>query len=294
MIDKYLQEYSDYLLIQRGYSPNTVKAYLFDLTHFFSHLTLSDTPTVTTVTKQAIRGYLASLSIIHNGHPANMIVTRARKLASIKSFCGYLSKEGIIPLDPANEIDVPHIPEKEPCYLTKLEYQRLLRTVQKHAQPSNLARDYAMISLLLSSGIRVSELTSLTLPNLNLVNHTIKIKRKGNREQTLPISTRTTIAISNYLPKRRGQNHILFTTRTGSLFGSSSVYYLVKKYLVKAKIIKDKFGPHLLRHTCLTALIANNVNPAVVQSIAGHRSFDTTRKYVHINDQQLRRAVEKI
>lgn len=294
MIDTHLQEYQDYLLIQRGFSPNTVKAYLFDLNSFFSYLALSSPPTLTSVTKQAIRGYLASLSITKGNKPANMIVTRARKLASIRSFCGYLTKEKIVATDPSLELDVPHIPEKEPCYLTRPEYKRLLRVVQNKGKSSVVTRDYALIGLLLSTGIRVSELTGLTLPNLDLMTKTIKVTRKGNREQTIPICDWVAQAIANYLPIRRVNSSSLFTTRTGRPFGTRSVYYVVSKYLKLARITKDKSGAHLLRHTCLTNLIAKNVNPAVVQAIAGHRSFDTTKRYIHISDQQLRMAIAKI
>ena len=198
-------------------------------------------------------------------------------------------------LDPAENIDLPQLPTKEPSYLNEQEYKKLIDTIEKNASPFFKLRDLAIISLFVGTGIRVSELVGLHINDVDLLNKEIKVKRKRNKEQTIPFSENVKDRLSEYLKTRpKTQEPYLFVSKIRRGLKQNSVYSIVKKYLLKAGIEKSKQGPHVLRHTCFTLLLRKDVHPVVIQHLAGHSSFDTTRRYLHLNNKQVRDAVDKL
>lgn len=295
-LSHYLKEFSDYLLVQRGFSVNTINGYNFDLGKFNLYLTQNDYSTnIDQIQDRHVYSYLAYLSNPNDGKKSNTLVSRTRKLYSIRSFFRYLRRRQFITSNPTEFIELPRLPQKEPDYLTPNEYHRLIETVKKTASPYFYRRDLAIIIVLISTGIRVSELIGLKVVNLDFEQQTIKVRRKGNKEQTIPLNTSSLEALRAYLDTRPlSDNLCVFLSKNKQAVRANSVYCLTKKYLKRARIIKSKQGPHLLRHTCFTTLIQKNVNPVVIQQLAGHNSFDTTRRYLHLNNNQIKEAVNKI
>jgi len=295
-MESYIDQFTEYLEIQRGASPRTIIAYRFDLIKFKSFLVENKLSTdIRKISKANVRSYLSYLSNPNLGHKSNTIVTRARKLSSIKSFFNFLYREEIIKKNAIELIDLPSLPKKEPDYLSIKEYQKLLKTIKKTATKYFLVRDIAIFSLFISTGIRVSELTSLKQSDLDLKGKTIKIHRKGNKEQTIPLNVEMTKILTKLVTKTSSnENDRIFLSKNKTGIKANTVYELVKKYLERSGIEKSKHGPHILRHTCFTALLSKNVNPVVIQTLAGHASFDTTRRYLHLNDDQIKDAVQKI
>lgn len=279
-----IQHYLSYLRTERNLSPLTVKLYSHDLNRLSG--AFND---VRGITRQDIRDYIAELA--DNNSP----VTRSRKLSCFKSFFKFLTRESIINLNPAEGIEMPKLPQKEPNFLSEEEYLGLLEAVSRYSTPFYKERDMAIICLFLGAGLRVSELVSLKTDNIDLRNQLIKIHRKGDKEQILPINSMVSDSLKKYLKIRPNVDYYTcFISKRGGPIKANSVYHLVKKYLLLADINKDKMGCHILRHTFCTALLNKGVNLVAIQELAGHKNLETTRKYLHINANDLRNAVNQI
>ncbi len=288
-----ISEFESYLLIQKGYSKLTVDAYRNDLMRFNNYLHVNRLGSqVELVDTQQIYDFLSYLALPNDNNKPNSAITRARKLASIRTFFNYLVKFQKVKVNPCSVIEVPTVAQKEPEYLSESEYLKLLKIIEEQATPFYKERDLAMITLFLCTGIRVSELTGLTLSNLNFEQSHIKVRRKGNKEQTIPLNLVAKTSIKKYLEVRPNCSYDnLFISRKRLPVKPNTVFYIVQKYLLMAGIKKSKHGPHVLRHTCFTSLLSKNVNPVIIQQLAGHNSFDTTRRYLHLNNKQVREAV---
>jgi integrase/recombinase XerD len=291
-----ISQFQNYMIVQRGFSPLTIKAYSSDLEKFEEFLNKRELQsTIENIRTQDIVSYLSYLTYPDDNKKPNLVISRARKLSSINSFFTFLRKNKVIEVSPTTDIDLPKLPQTEPDYLTINEYQKLLATINKIASPFFKLRDLSIVSLFISTGIRVSELVNLRLRDLDLEERTIKVKRKGNKNQTIPLNKNVSNLIDKYLKVRpETDNNQLFISKKRNGVKSNTVYCLVSKYLKLSGIQKGKKGPHLLRHTCFTTLLSKNVNPVVIQQLAGHVNFNTTKKYLHLNSTQIREAVTKI
>jgi integrase/recombinase XerD len=291
-----ISQFQNYMIVQRGFSPLTVKAYKSDLEKFEEFLNKRELQsTIENIRTQDVVSYLSYLTYPDDNKKPNQVISRARKLASIRSFFTFLRKSKVIEVSPTTDIDLPKLPQTEPDYLTINEYQKLLAKINEIASPFFKLRDLSIISLFISTGIRVSELVNLRLRDLDLEERTIKVRRKGNKNQTIPLNKDISDLIGKYLKVRpETKSNQLFISKKRNGVKSNTVYCLVSKYLKLSGIQKGKKGPHLLRHTCFTTLLSKNVNPVVIQQLAGHVNFNTTKKYLHLNSTQIREAVTKI
>lgn len=291
-----ISNFQDYLTIQRGCSIGTVQSYSRDLRMFNNYLEDKNwSNDVSQIQEREIISFLAYLSNPDSNKKPNSVITRARKLSSIRSFFTFLRKRKYIDQNPSEDIELPSLPELEPEYLKIDEYQKLLRTIRVFASPFYRDRDLAIFSLFLATGIRVSELVGLKLKDVDLKSQQIKVRRKGNKEQSLPLNDEVTKILKKYLAHRPDvESDSLFISKKKGGIQANTLHHLSKKYLKKADIKKRRNGLHLYRHTFLSTLLANDVNPVLLQELAGHRSFETTRRYLHINNQQTQNAVAKI
>jgi integrase/recombinase XerC len=267
-------------------APKTIKLYskdLFKLSGFFID------PKTTGIVRQDIRDYIAGLV------DTNLPITRARKLSCFKSFFRFLTRENIINANPTDGIEMPKLPQKEPNFLSEGEYKQLIEAVKRYATPFYKERDLSIIYLFLGAGLRVSELIGIKINDINFKDQLIKIHRKGNKEQVMPINSLVSTFLKKYSTNRPKVNYdSFFISRKGRPLQANSVYHLVKKYLLLADIHKDKMGCHILRHTFCTQLLNRGVNLIAIQELAGHKNLETTRKYLHINSIDLRNAVNQI
>ncbi|OGY45761.1 MAG: hypothetical protein A3A24_01925 [Candidatus Buchananbacteria bacterium RIFCSPLOWO2_01_FULL_46_12] len=290
-MNQLIAQFLHYLRAERFFSPRTIFAYQHDLGKFVEFLESTNKTDIIHITKEDVRHFLSGCA------ETNGAVTIARKLSSIKSFFKYLGREGIIDANPVSDIEAPKLPEKEPSYLTVTEYQDLIAAVKFKATPYYLSRDLAIVILLLGTGIRLSELVGLTLDRVNLDRNdrNIKVKGKGNKERIIPLTIEVAGILGQYLKQRPdvSSNH-LFISRLGSGLRARSVYGLVKKYLKAANITKDRVAVHSLRHTFGASLLNSGANLVVIQELLGHKKLETTRRYLHINNIDLRNAVEKL
>jgi len=281
-----------YLEVEKGCSPGTIRAYCLDLEKgLFPFVRQRDRFETAEITRDDIRAYLDYLTF----ERGNSSAARARKLAAIKSFFNYLVENEALEVNPAASIRSPKIPEKEPEYLTEEECIRLLETIAQKAKPRVRERDKAMAVLFLHTGLRVSELTNLKLVNVDLDQGQIKITRKGNKEQYLHLNGETVSMLARYLAKRpEAQNGKFFVGTCGGNLDRTHVYGVVRRYLKLAGINKSKRGPHLLRHTFCTRLHQKGVDPFIIKDLAGHKSLNTTMRYIKIENKEQAEAIDRL
>ncbi|MBA7656652.1 Tyrosine recombinase XerD [subsurface metagenome] len=291
-MEKSLDRFLHYLHLERGLAWNTITAYRLDIERgLIPFLHQRSKFEVAEVTRDDIRAHLGYLAATRG----NCGATRARKLAAVKSFFNYLAENEGLEANPAASIRSPRIPQKEPVYLTDGESVRLLQTIAGRAGRQTRERDLAMVLLLLHAGLRVSELVNLKLANVDLEAQQIKITRKGNREQYLHLNGETVKALANYLASRPpAGNGNLWVADRGGCPKRAYIYELVRNYLELAGIHKEKRGPHLLRHTFCTRLHQKGVAPFTIKELAGHRQFNTTMRYIKIEDKEQSEAVDRL
>lgn len=286
-----ITQFLHYLEVERAFSPRTIEAYEYDLNKFVEFLESTKRADISRISKEDVRHFLSQRA------KTNGAVTRARKLSSIKSFFKYLGREGIIAANPVSDIEAPKLPEREPSYLTEFEYQNLIAAVKFKATPYYLSRDLAIVFLLLGTGIRLSELVGLTLDRVNLdgADKSIKVRGKGNRERSIPLTNEVVGILGNYLKQRPDvESNNLFISRFGDELRSRSVYGLIKKYIEAAKIKKNKVAVHSLRHTFGASMLKSGANIFTIQKLLGHKQLETTGRYLHIDNVDLRNAVDKL
>jgi len=287
-----IERFLRYLRIEKGSSVTTVEAYRLDIEKgLMPFLHQRDKFEIEEVTKDDVRAYLDYAATTKG----NSSTTRARKLAAIKSFFNYLVENEGLEANPAASIRSPRIPEKEPVYLSDEECIRLVTTIARKAKPRIRERDLAMVILFLHTGVRVSELTNLESLNVDLERSQIKITRKGNKEQYLHLNGETVSTLARYLAKRpQAQNGRFFVGTNGGTLNRSYVYGLIRRYLKLADIEKGKRGPHILRHTFCTRLHQKGVAPFTIRDLAGHKSLNTTMRYIRIENKEQAEAVDRL
>ena len=277
----------------RAFSPKTVEAYTYDLVQFCAFLgeKLGIDWKIENIDQNSIKMYIE-----HLADKGNAPITRGRKLASLKSLFGYLLSQGIIKSDPTSQIRMPKRCDKESSYLSEEEYKRLLKAVKDNASRYYIERDTAIVTMLIGTGLRLTELVELNAGDVAFTNSTIKVILKGRNERILPVSDSVMIVIRRYLKTREGAEPSapLFLSNRVRRIDTSSVQYLVKKYLQQAHIEKDRLSPHMLRHSFAVALLKQGENVFTVQQLLSHRNIRTTEKYLHLNNEDLKTAVNKI
>lgn len=271
-------------LTGRNISPHTITAYQSDLRQFVLWIADFDISVIRPdqVTRYHISEYLSFLA--GKGLTG---VTRARKLASIREFFKYLSDNGAIPSSPAASITMPKKEKKSRVYLRPDEYSRLLS-----AAGSN-PRDFCILQLFLQTGMRVNELVSLTLEDIDLAARAITIHGKGNKERVIDLEKKAIQALKNYRNYRpQVLDPHVFLNYEGQGISDRGVKKLIEKYRALAGIEK-KFSCHSLRHTFATYKAEKGVSPFQLQQWLGHTSVTTSQIYVHMSREYAKRAMEQ-
>ncbi len=218
--------------------------------------------------------------------------TSARFLSSLKRFYTLLAREGLIDADPTALVQAPKAGRPLPVSLSEVQIEKLLQAPDLES-PEGI-RDKAMLELTYSSGLRVSELISLTLPQLNRTAGVLRVNGKGNKERLLPVGDIALDFLEQYLQwgrdellKRQVGCEQVFVTRRGTGLTRQAFWYRVKKYAQLAGI-KQELSPHTLRHAFATHLVNNDADLRVVQLLLGHSSISTTQIYTHVATERLK------
>jgi len=269
-----------YLEIEKGYSSKTIKEYSYDLNMFRRYTDKN----LDSVISWDIRRFLKYLK--QDREYSNTSVHR--KICSIRSFYRFLEKERLIESNPASIIETPKVPKSLPKTISIDEVKLLINA-------ATTLRDRVVLLLLYSSGLRVSELASLTLKDLLLDENVIKvIKGKGSKDRIVPLSSNVSRVLCEYIDQTKDfrKNETVFLNKYGTGLTPRSIQRIVKKCKEKAGI-KKKVTPHVLRHAFATHLIEGGVDIRVIQELLGHSSLATTQIYTHVSLTHLKKEYNK-
>ena len=318
MIDRnnnpdYLNSFLDYSITILNKSPNSIKEYNYDIAMFlkymkirfkltnetdFSNITISDIPIseIRKIKLEDIHSFLSYLATTLKSKPA----TRARKVSTIRIFFKYLSqKEKLIDINPAQNLETPKKEKRMPKYLSLDESKKLLE-VTSEDDNKNSKRDYAIITIFLNCGIRLSELININLKDISFSECKLNVIGKGNKERTIYLNKACMNSIDDYIKNSRPKEGIkydskdaLFLSERKERISNRTVQYIVKKELQKAGLDTTKYSVHKLRHTAATLMYQyGNIDIRALQELLGHESISTTEIYTHVENQQIRNAVE--
>ncbi len=290
-LDVLVDQYLNYLLIEKGLSKKTIESYSSDLTRYLKFLKTRKIRTISKADTPAILKHLISLRNAGLGARS-----RARHLVTIRGFYKFLIEEKVIDNDPTRVIDLPKSGLRLPDVLSIEEVKRLLNTPDIN-KPKG-ARDAAMIELLYAAGLRVSELINLKLQDVNLEACFVRVFGKGSKERVVPIGLYAKEKIDYYIKTFRPKllknvaSPYLFAARAGKPMTRQGFWKLIKKYGQKAGIAR-KIKPHSLRHSFASHLLEGGADLRSVQIMLGHVDISTTQIYTHVAREHLKKIHEK-
>lgn len=278
-----LSGYNYYLKVERGLSPNTVKAYTADIEGFYEFLRHRG-ETLRDASSSDISDYIISVSDYLSKR------SQARLLSSLNSFFDYLVSEGERKDNPSSAVDSPKLGKYLPVVLSVEEVRAILK-----AAPNE--RDRAILEVLYGCGLRVSEVCSLKISEVYLKDMFVKVMGKGSKERLVPMAPSTASAIMDYLSVRpesdAGCEDVLFLNRFGRALSRVAVFKMVKSVALVAGVDKN-LSPHTFRHSFATHLVENGADLRVVQEMLGHESILTTEIYTHVDSTTWQREIKEI
>ncbi len=282
-LNKILSKYFDYLE-SKSLSDNTVKNYFRDLIDYFIYLKLNDLSPTKSIEPKHIRKMLSFL--IDKGFSK---VSISRKISAIKSYITFLEKFNYSKNNYSELISIPKKSKSLPKVMTKKEVSQLIKHVEMNTK-KNL-RDDALIELLYSTGLRVSEVANLKLKDINLKKSEIKILGKGNKERIVIFNNKSKEKIISYLKNDKRyisiKTEALFQNKFKEALSTRSIQRILKKYL-NFSGINSKYSTHTLRHTFATHLLEGGADIKVIQQLMGHSSPETTKIYTHVSSSTLK------
>jgi integrase/recombinase XerC len=283
-----IRSFADYLEIERAVSPHTLSAYCCDLQQLLVFVQRERGPAIVAneVDHLLLRRFLAGLS---KGTKKSSI---GRKLAAVRSFFRFLQRRGIIEKNPAELIATPKKEKLLPFHLDIDQVTTLVeapQTDQKYA-----LRDRAILELLYSSGLRVSELTGLNIGELDLEAGMVRVTGKGSKQRIVPVGSRALEAVQAYMELRSAdaEKSALFLNTRGGRINRRSVTRIVDLHVARIAAFK-RISPHTLRHTFATHMLEGGADLRVIQELLGHASLSTTQKYTHVSIDRLMEVYDK-
>lgn len=280
----YLERFEEYLRFERGLSSMTAAAYASDLAQFVTFLEGRGFDSPAEVDPGQLREFVYHLK--QSGRAASSI---RRKLSAVRGYFGFLQAEGIIESDPSELLEGPKTGRRLPNILTPVEIERLLAAPEGDS-PLEI-RDWAMLELMYATGVRISEIVSLRLRDLDLDERLVRVRGKGAKERIVPFGRAALEALGKYLQDARptlsrasqkGGEGVLFLARRGRPLTRKGAWDVVRRHVAAAGIRK-RVTPHTLRHTFATHLLQGGADIAAVQEMLGHADISTTQIYTHLD-----------
>lgn len=280
--------YVRYLRLERNLSPNTIEAYRNDLAHLEAFM-MRNNLRLENVTLEQLHTFAASL------HEYGITPrSQARVLSGVRSFFRFLVLDGVVESDPTELLEWPSLPEHLPVVLTLEEIDRIEDSID--LSKAEGARNRAIIEVLFSCGLRVSELVNMKLSNLYLEDRVLLVRGKGNKERLVPVSNKAITDLKrwffdrNLMKIKPGEDDYVFLNRRGAHLTRTMILIMVKRQAEEAGI-KKTISPHTFRHSFATALLQGGADLRSIQAMLGHEKIDTTLVYTHISNEQLRKAI---
>ncbi len=283
-----VKQYVRYLKLERNYSPNTLEAYQHDLLHLQNYC-LTEGKALLDISLDDLQHFAATLHEVGIG-PSS----QARILSGIRSFYRFLLLDGFIENDPTELLESPHLGEHLPEVLSTAEIDQIEASIDLSKWEGH--RNRAIIEVLFSCGLRVSELVTLKLSDLFLDEGYVRIFGKGSKERLVPISNRAIHELNlwfddrNHMKIKPGEEDYVFLNRRGAHLTRVMIFIMLRQQAELAGI-KKVISPHTLRHSFATALLEGGADLRVIQALLGHESIGTTEIYTHIDTTALREAI---
>ncbi|MBU4305796.1 MAG: site-specific tyrosine recombinase XerD [Candidatus Omnitrophica bacterium] len=290
-MQKLVDEFLDYLTLERGLSPNTTAAYRRDLKKFFLFYGDKSREQSLSPARDDVLSYIYRLK--DNGLKATSI---SRNIVTLKVFYRYLVSRQYIQQDPMELLESPKLWKYLPEFLSIDEVERLLKVIR--GKKVKHVRDRACFELMYATGMRVSELVNLKVGDIDLKLSILKCMGKGQKERIIPIGRLAKEAVSEYINTARGRfirqtdPQYLFLSKNGARISRQMIWKLIRHYTLLAGITKH-ISPHTLRHSFATHLLEKGADLRVVQELLGHSNISTTQIYTHVNKERLKSIHEK-
>ena len=272
----YIEQFKNYLLIDKKYSSNTILSYENDLHNFLKFIKKD----LKKVKKKDILNFLEDYT--------NKMNTRsvAHALTVLRSFYGYLEQQNIIELNPTDKIELPKLRKTLPTVLNTNDIDNLMDI---DLNTNKNYRDKAMLELMYASGLRISELLNVKMSDIDLINATVLVNGKGSKERIIPIGDYAIYYVNLYIKEARNNllhnkvNDYLFLNNRGEKISRQAFFKTIKE-LAKIKGINVNFSPHTLRHSFATHMLENGADLRSIQTLLGHSNISTTQIYTHVSN----------
>lgn len=282
-----IDEFLNFLSVERGLSANTKTAYQTDLKKFAAYLNEKKISDIQKVTRKDITHFLMDEK--EKGIGSRSI---GRRLVAIKTFFRFLVNERLVQEDITGTLDSPRLWKTLPGVMSVAEVEKLLKAPDL-TDPLGI-RDRAMMELLYASGLRVSELVGVKADNVNLKGGFVRSLGKGSKERIVPLGKKASEWIEKYIHRVRskwnhsGDSPYLFLTERGKNLTRQEFWYRLRKYAQEARI-KKKISPHTLRHSFATHMLSNGADLRFVQEMLGHADISTTQIYTHVDSDRMKK-----
>ena len=290
-----VEQFLNYTTVERGLSPNTLAAYRNDLTQFVEFLQSRDSSLQSHGSWKRIGTEVLTAFVLDLHERGYSDKTKTRKVASAKAFFGFLLEEGVVDKNPMEDFSSPGAGESLPETLSVEEVEALL-SVGEGDTPMSL-RDRAIIEVMYATGVRVSELVSLDIDDVDLDESFVRCMGKGSKERIIPLHDEAVGTVSEYLEDGRpslagdAAGRALFVSRKGGRLTRQALW-LILKGRAQAAGIERKITPHTLRHSFATHLLIGGAPLRHVQELLGHASITTTQVYTHLTSEHVRTQYE--
>ena len=288
-VDELLEAYQRFLVAERNLSPYTLRNYRSDLADFVRFMAQTEKVDPLAVNRQSFRRYLGDL--MERGVASASV---SRKVSTIKGFFRFLHREGKLPANPLALVSPPKREKRLPHVLQREDLVTLIEAADE-TTPGGL-RNRAILELMYAAGIRLSEVAGLDAENLDLAEHTVRVRGKGNKERIVLIGQPAAQALARYLAE--GRPHLadkptsaLFLNRDGGRLSGRSIQKIVRTHALRAGL-DAHVHPHLLRHSFATHLLDGGAELRVVQELLGHSTPVTTQIYTHVTEERQRETME--
>nr|WP_297163430.1 site-specific tyrosine recombinase XerD [uncultured Dysgonomonas sp.] len=283
-----VSRYKSYLLLEKALSPNSIAAYLDDLTKLLQYFETENLK-LQQIHLEDLQQFVTQLYDL--GINARSV---ARILSGVRSFFNFLILDGYIQNDPTELLETPKIGLKLPVVLSLQEIENIISIIDLSTKEGQ--RNRAIIEMLYSCGLRISELTNLKFSDLFLDDGFIRVEGKGSKQRLVPISHTAIKEIGNYLLDRKlidvkkGSEDIVFLSKRGTAISRIMVFHFIKQYADQAGI-KKNISPHTFRHSFATHLLEGGANIRAIQQMLGHEKITTTEIYTHLDREYLRQEI---
>ncbi len=292
-----VKSFINYLTVEKGFSGNTTEAYGNDLNQLIEFAGEEAArrgvmPSWESFSRQEMLRYMLNLK-----ERKYATTTQVRKIAAAKSFFAFMRAEGRIEQNPTDNIESPRIGKPLPDAISITQVRSLLEQPARQKSPE-AKRDRAMLELLYASGMRVSELVSLNLGDVNISEENVRAFGKGRKERIVPIYHQAALTVAEYIDEvrpnlvRDNEERALFLNRRGQRLTRQGLWQILKEYAGKAGLAKT-VTPHTLRHSFATHMLSGGADLRAVQEMLGHANISTTQVYTHLTSEHVRRSYER-